>query len=204
MNNTIYHFTYMVSCKSGKYYVGRHSTNDIDDGYLGSGKWITSLIDKTDLTREILEYYNTFEELVEAEDVLIKKHINNKLNMNFNNNPIGFPSGELHPNKDSKNNPMYGKKHSKESIQKMKQNRGNYKGENATFFGRKHSEEFKSMMSDLHKGKEVSAITRKKQSEAAKNRKRIKYKCPHCNIKIDPGNYAKYHGNKCKQMLGVE
>jgi hypothetical protein len=34
-----YHYIYQTTClATGKFYVGMHSTDDIDDGYLGSGK----------------------------------------------------------------------------------------------------------------------------------------------------------------------
>lgn len=34
-----YHYIYKTTCKiTGKFYVGMHSTDDLDDGYLGSGK----------------------------------------------------------------------------------------------------------------------------------------------------------------------
>jgi hypothetical protein len=34
-----YHYIYKTTCQiTGKFYVGMHSTDDLDDGYLGSGK----------------------------------------------------------------------------------------------------------------------------------------------------------------------
>lgn len=91
----MFHFTYKVSTESGKYYVGRHSTKNIDDGYLGSGKWPKSIKDKSSLHREILNFYQTFEELVQAEEKLLIENINNPMNMNFNNKPSGFGSGNF-------------------------------------------------------------------------------------------------------------
>lgn len=79
-------------------------------------------------------------------------------------------------------------------------------------------------MSNLLKGRKFSDETIKKMSASAKNRKnqspmcikghkksdehrknasisaknRQKRQCPHCKKEIQPHNYAKYHGDKCK------
>jgi hypothetical protein len=37
------HYTYMTVSDTGKYYVGRHSTSNLFDGYKGSGKWVRSI-----------------------------------------------------------------------------------------------------------------------------------------------------------------
>jgi predicted GIY-YIG superfamily endonuclease len=37
MKDKKYHFVYITRHKNGKYYVGRHSTDDLNDGYIGSG-----------------------------------------------------------------------------------------------------------------------------------------------------------------------
>ena len=52
----IYHFIYKTISDSGKYYIGRHSTKNLNDGYFGSGKWIRSLKNKSNLKREIIEF----------------------------------------------------------------------------------------------------------------------------------------------------
>lgn len=105
---------------SGKYYIGRHSTNNLEDNYLGSGKWVRSLNDKSILSKEVLEFCDSFDELLDKELFYIREHISNPLCMNFNNEPVGFASGELNPAKSeserkrrseraSKNNPSKNK-----------------------------------------------------------------------------------------------
>lgn len=91
----MYHYTYITTHNNGKYYVGRHSTSDINDKYIGSGKWVKSIKDKDDLSKTILNYYKSFGELMQAEKELILENINNPRCMNFNNNPVGFASGNL-------------------------------------------------------------------------------------------------------------
>jgi hypothetical protein len=43
MNYFIYKTTNLLN---GKYYIGMHVTNQIDDGYLGSGKYLNNAIKK--------------------------------------------------------------------------------------------------------------------------------------------------------------
>jgi len=91
------HFIYKTTHKNGKYYVGRHSTKNIEDGYIGSGEWPLSIKDKTSLTREILEYANSEDELILLEGKYLAEHYGKPNCMNRTSDPIGF---------SSENNPM--------------------------------------------------------------------------------------------------
>lgn len=55
-----YHYIYKTTCQvTGKFYVGMHSTDDLDDGYLGSGKILGYSIGKhgrENHRKEILEF----------------------------------------------------------------------------------------------------------------------------------------------------
>lgn len=55
-----YHYIYKTTCQvTGKFYVGMHSTDDLDDGYLGSGKILGYSIGKhgrENHKKEILEF----------------------------------------------------------------------------------------------------------------------------------------------------
>jgi hypothetical protein len=87
------HFIYKTSHISGLYYIGRHSTNVENDGYFGSGAWVTGIKDKSTLTREILTYANDIEELLLLEEKFIIEHINNDNNMNILLSSGGFKPG---------------------------------------------------------------------------------------------------------------
>jgi hypothetical protein len=91
------HIIYKTTHKNGKYYIGRHSTNNLDDGYLGSGKWIKAIKDKSSLTREVIEYGENEENLLVLEGKHLLEHYGKPNCMNRTVDPIGF---------NSKNNPM--------------------------------------------------------------------------------------------------
>ena len=174
----MYHYTYLTQHINGKYYVGRHSTNNLNDEYFGSGKWVRSLKDKTNLTKTILSYYDSETELLNAETLLIQEHINNELNMNFNHSPVGFSSGHLNPSKTEarkkdisermkgSNNPMK-KGHSKESKEKI---RMSLTGENNPMYGKNHTNEAKDKVSKANTGRVFSKETRKLWSEQRKGK----------------------------------
>ena len=65
------HYLYKTTCKvTGRYYIGMHSTSNIDDGYLGSGKRLRYSIRKhgeDNHEKEILEFFDSRELLIEAE-----------------------------------------------------------------------------------------------------------------------------------------
>jgi hypothetical protein len=96
---TMKHFIYKTTHKNGKYYIGRHSTTDIDDGYLGSGRWVSQIKDKTTLIREILEYADDFDQLVILEDRYLAEHHGKPDCMNMSNKGTGAATGEANPMK---------------------------------------------------------------------------------------------------------
>ena len=98
INNCMKHFIYKTTHTNGKYYIGRHSTENLDDGYIGSGKWVSQIKNKETLTREILEFVDDFETLKQREGEYLTEHYGKPNCMNQNIDPVGFSSG--------KNNPM--------------------------------------------------------------------------------------------------
>jgi len=60
----IYHFVYKTTHINGKYYIGRHTTKKLNDNYYGSGLWVKSIKDKTNLSRSIIAHANNIEQLI--------------------------------------------------------------------------------------------------------------------------------------------
>lgn len=86
--NKKYHYLYKTTnLINGKYYYGMHSTNDLDDGYIGSGSYLRNAIHKhgkKNFKREILEYFDSREELVQGEiDLITDELLNEDLCMNL-------------------------------------------------------------------------------------------------------------------------
>jgi len=65
------HYIYKTTCLvTGRYYIGMHSTSNIDDGYMGSGKRLRRSMRKHGIDnhkKEIIEFFDTRELLIEAE-----------------------------------------------------------------------------------------------------------------------------------------
>lgn len=76
---TIYKITNKLN---GKYYIGKHQTKDLNDGYMGSGKLITRAIKKhgiDNFTKEILFVFDNEDEMnaKEAELVVVSEETYN-------------------------------------------------------------------------------------------------------------------------------
>lgn len=69
----MYHYTYIIlDPNSSDYYIGKHSTNNLKDGYLGSGTWPAQMkSENKELTKIIINLYETSEEAYNAEKILI-------------------------------------------------------------------------------------------------------------------------------------
>lgn len=77
-----YHYLYKtVNLLNGKYYYGIHSADTLDDGYLGSGKYLRNSIHrhgKKNFKREILKFFESRELLIKGEEEFITKEIVNE------------------------------------------------------------------------------------------------------------------------------
>jgi group I intron endonuclease len=136
-HNLVYKTTNLIN---QKIYIGVHSTNDIEDGYIGSGKTFKHAIKKygkENFTRELLFDFPTPEEAYAKEKELVDLiFINRKDNYNFKE---GGEQGKI----------------SEATRLKLKQKtccwRGK-KGKDHPWFGRNHSEKTKNKLSIARMG----------------------------------------------------
>jgi hypothetical protein len=168
-----YHYIYKTTnTLSGRYYIGMHSTDDLNDGYLGSGTLLRRSINKhgkENHSIEILEYLNSREELAARErEIVSLQEIAKKECMNLKvGGDGGFTleqarnggklSGARHAEK-MKNDPEFKKRISegvgRASKERFLQDRVNYPlvKHRADWTGRNHSQESIAKMQEVKKG----------------------------------------------------
>jgi hypothetical protein len=170
-----YHYIYKTTCNvNGKYYIGMHSTDNLEDGYLGSGKRLWYSINyhgKENHNKVILEFCDNRKELKKREKEIVNgKLLNEELCMNLKLGGDGGFTSEEHFLKMIKrssevnkvlmkefwSDPKKKKKRS-ENISKKISNLDDYKKNkmkngSASWVGKKHSDETKNKMSESSKG----------------------------------------------------
>ena len=162
------HYLYKTTCLVTKrYYIGIHSTNKLDDGYMGSGKRLRYSIRKYGIDnhkKEILEFFNSRDLLVEAEKKAITVEMLADNNcMNIVEGGGGFTS-EYARECVKKSNEVQRllKETNPEWVENSKLNRS--KGHKLTYKngrkkvlpnwnGKTHSDDTKLKMSEVKKGK---------------------------------------------------
>lgn len=165
------HFLYKTTCViTNKFYYGMHSTNNFNDGYLGSGKLLIRSLKKYGKDNHIIEvirFCETREQLkIEERELINETVINNPLCMNLKvggegGGVKGIVRSEETKKKISEGNK--GKSKSIESILKRREKMRNYT----------HSKETKDKMSKTRTGKKMPPFSedhKKRLSEARKQR----------------------------------
>ncbi|TXG80027.1 MAG: hypothetical protein E6R13_08805 [Spirochaetes bacterium] len=163
------HYIYKTTCNvTGRWYVGMHSTNNLDDGYMGSGTVLRRSIRKYGVenhTKEILEFLPTREALIIREREIINKElIGDGRCMNLKEGGDGGFISEEQQRHRSKcgnkrlNELLKNDSHFKlEWLNKMKQGvKNSYSNGRKLnlpcWENKKHSEETKQLMSEKRKG----------------------------------------------------
>ncbi len=207
---------YMTQNKiNGKVYVGQHRTNNVNDGYLGSGVYFLKAVKKygkENFNFGWLAFCETEDELNEKEVYWIKffRDISERRQGIKLYNIVDGGKGTMGhiPTEERR------KKQSDRMI-----------GDKNPFYNKHHTEETKAIISLKAKGRCPSKETREKWSLSRKREKhplwgvghkpeaclkisnaiknRERKVCEHCGKSLDSMNYKKYHGDKCKQNVNM-
>jgi hypothetical protein len=153
-----------------------HKTDNLNDGYFGSGKILKQAIKKhgkASFKKTILQIFDSIEEMLNAESVVVDKYFV------LREDTYNLKTGGLCGGLVGANNPMFGKhlseehkkqisavhkglKHTQESRLKMSESHKGNKGN----CGRKLTEEHKKNISKKIKGRILSEEHKRKISEA--------------------------------------
>jgi len=170
-----YHYIYKTTCiLTNRYYIGMHSTDNIDDNYLGSGKRLWNSINyhgRENHKKEILEFFSNREELKLREKKIVDKElINDHYCMNLQLGGGGGFKNELHMIKTSKagndqfkknmTDPEYRRIFSQKMSEATKKSFELGKRVRSNFYdwtGKKHTEESKQKLSLIKKNTGVGS-----------------------------------------------
>lgn len=169
---------------NGKFYIGKHQTENKDDSYLGSGVALEKAIKKygrNNFIREILFECDSEEEMNQKEkEIITDDLIKNK---NCYNIGLGGEGGAM----------FKGRHHTKETKQKLRE----------ISSGKHLTEETKQKLREKNKGRIFSEETRKKISEKAKERYSLNNMSNKSKEKISESLIAYYDakGRKNKRRI---
>lgn len=148
--NYVYKITNLVN---GKIYIGKHSTDNLDDNYMGSGVVLHQAYQKYGLEhfkKEVIQFYNGGDELNQGEIFWIAKFNSTDPNIGYNRTFGGDGGGLL-----------------EETKRKISET---LKGRVAWNKGKHHSEEQKRKISQANKGRVFSEEHKQKISESMKGK----------------------------------
>jgi len=209
-----FHYIYKITRTdgSGKYYIGMHSTDNLEDGYFGSGTLLWHSIKKHGKEKhvmEVLEYLPSRAALRLREKELVNQDLlKDPLCLNLKGGGDGGLLTEEIKEKIRKS--AIGREHSPQTKMKMSETRKNVPKSDvhrmnisASHLGKtghKHTEETKKKLSDALLGRPVSEETRTKMSQTQKNKPRPVLTCPHCGKSGGNSNMVRYHFENCRHL----
>lgn len=224
----MYYYLYEIKNNvNNKIYVGVHETDDLDDGYMGSGKLIQSAIKKygvNNFTKTILQFFDTSENMyVKEAEIVNESFVSRKDTYNIAN---GGSGGSIKQNRKP-----FNKKHTEETKLKMSKANSNRivseetrKKLRDTNWAKTNPEKQKQhaikagkmrWSDDIHPNH--LAESKIKISNSLKlfneNRKKLglknlnsgliraKVKCPHCQKEGAMNTMSRFHFDNCKFMV---
>lgn len=152
-----YRYIYKITCTTGrlkgKFYFGQHTTNDLNDGYTGSGKLIRRYLENhpNDYIKEIISYHKNKTELDKAEYNIIHPWLNNQMCLNLIEGGTGGALSEI----------------SRKNMSETKKGKATWnKGKTGIY-----SKETLEMMSNSHKGKKLSPCSEERKKKISESNK---------------------------------
>lgn len=128
-HHIVYKITNLIN---GKYYVGKHSTDDVNDSYMGSGKGIEFAIKKygiENFKKEILFDFDTEEEaLCKEKEIVNAEFVKNPMTYNNAQGGRGYLSGSNYTYKTTAPSPEKSQNYlGKKQIRKIERKPSKYK-----------------------------------------------------------------------------
>lgn len=202
-----YYGIYKITNKvNGKMYIGQHITDDLDDGYLGSGLVIKNAVKKygpDSFTKEWLEFAENAEDLNYLERIYVDEEW--LARPDTYNLILGGTGGWGYVNahelgkteevRRKKSESMKGKTHSHETKMKISKAR---KGQKSPMKGKHHSEQARRLMSLARKRRKTTDETKERLSKAHRGSKNAMYGRRHSKESIEKMRQARilYYKNK--------
>lgn len=213
-----FHILYKITnTLNGKIYIGSHSTNNPNDSYMGSSKYLNQDIKKFGLenfTKEILSYYNSTEDLALAEAEVVNKDFvkrNDTYNVQIGGCGKWTRSDETKEllSKNAKilmanRAPSVMRKNSEAMVKAIK----NISPERRAEWNKNLSKALKGNPVRIEATKKSweNAETRRSRCKGISIAKKEYYKnnpmpkaaCPHCGLECTHVNFVRWHGDNCK------
>lgn len=174
-----YSFVYVTTNKiNGFTYVGSHTTDNIDDGYLGSGKLLLEAIEefgKDNFSREIISHFTSHEKAKEIENTLLAK-VDLSKSYNRSSRSVGGNYGEEVNKKISESHKKNWELNGEELTKKIHTEEANLKrGESISQWIKDNPEAHKERMDKINKNPEKIAKSAEKhrgmkREESSKNK----------------------------------
>ena len=215
-----YYYLYRITnLLNNKIYIGVHQTSNINDRYLGSGKLLKADIQKygrNSFKKEILEYFNTKEEMLYREAEIVNK------NFYLREDTYNIMPGGGMGTKDGNGLTFSGRRHSDDTKASLREKALNRKCSEETKqkqreynFARKdpirqreHARKAASgPKTEEHKNKIRETLLRYNKEHTVRGinhsnfgLKRLQIECPHCKIKGAKNTLSRFHFDNCKYL----
>jgi hypothetical protein len=175
----MWHILYLSYESDGRDYIGAHSTEDLNDGYMGSYKDKTFCPDN----RIIIGYYKSRKSLLKAEENLQKS--------------LDVAKDPQYANRSIQTSTGFNRQGVQDTLETIERKRLAAMGEKNGFYGRNHRQETRENWSKVRKGRTESDETKQKKSKAHKGLSHSS----ETKQKIALGRTGKRHTEETKQLL---